>query len=192
MYSFFAMLFRQRFLYRWPLMKNTEQESVSQHSLEVASIAHALALIQKKCLGLSVSPEKAALYAIYHDASEVFTGDLPTPIKYFNDEMSTAYKKLEDVAQNRLLSLLPDYLRDEYEAVFSFENGEDKELRATIKAADKLAALIKCINEINSGNREFARAKETLERTLDAMNREDVRIFRRDFIDSFYLTLDDF
>ncbi len=196
MNNFFALLFRMRFINRWSLMKNSEAENVTQHSLEVAVIAHCLALIQKKRLGVDISPEKTAAFALYHDAAEIYTGDLPTPVKYFDGEITAAYKKIETVANRRLLEQLPDYLQDEYAPILGAPISDqpgptDNLIRETIKAADKLAALIKCVNELASGNKEFLKAKISLEKSLQEMNKEYVEIFMMDFMESFYLTLDE-
>ncbi len=192
MHNFFAMMLRMRLINRWPLMRNIETENVSQHSLEVAVIAHALALIQKKKLDIAISPERAAVYALYHDVSEIYTGDMPTPVKYLNDEITAAYKKVEEAANERLLTLLPDYLREEYEEILQPTPTEEMQhIKETVKAADKLAALIKCINELQSGNKEFLKSKQSLERVLNAMNKDYIRIFMEDFLPSFYLSLDE-
>jgi 5'-deoxynucleotidase len=189
--NFFAFIFRMKYINRWALMRNTRNENVSEHSLEVSVIAHALALIQKNRLGNSnIDPEKVALYAIYHDASEIITGDMPTPVKYFNQSISTAYKDIEHKASNSILGMLPDYLIDDYKDIF-LAKPEDKELWDTIKAADKISAYLKCIDEENSGNKEFGNAKNATLKSLKAMNRKDVEIFLEEFADGFSLTLDE-
>lgn len=189
--NFFAFIFRMKYINRWALMRNTRNENVSEHSLEVSVIAHALALIQKNRLGnISINPEKVALYAIYHDASEIITGDMPTPVKYFNQSISNAYKDLEHKASNSILNMLPDYLINDYKDIF-IAKPEDKELWDTIKAADKISAYLKCIDEENSGNKEFGNAKNSTLKSLKAMNRKDVDIFLEEFADGFNLTLDE-
>ena len=189
--NFFAFVFRMKYINRWALMKNTRNENVSEHSLEVSVIAHALALIQKNKLGNNnINPEKVAVYAMYHDTSEILTGDLPTPVKYFNKSINQAYKELEHKASKSILNMLPDYLIKDYESIF-IPNDEDKEIWATIKAADKISAYLKCIDEENSGNREFHNAKESILLALENMNRKDVQIFLEEFIDGFSLTLDE-
>jgi len=180
-----------KYINRWALMKNTRYENVTEHSLEVSVIAHALALIQKNKLGNNkINPEKVAVYAIYHDTSEIITGDLPTPVKYFNKSINLAYKDLEDRASKSILKMLPDYLINDYENIFIAKE-EDKEIWDTVKAADKISAYLKCIDEENSGNKEFHNAKETIIKTLKDMNRKDVEIFLEEFIHGFNLTLDE-
>ncbi len=189
--NFFAFIFRMKYINRWALMKNTRYENVTEHSLEVSVIAHALALIQKNKLGNNkINPEKVAVYAIYHDTSEIITGDLPTPVKYFNKSINLAYKDLEDRASKSILKMLPDYLINDYENIFIAKE-EDKEIWDTVKAADKISAYLKCIDEENSGNKEFNNAKETIIKTLKDMNRKDVEIFLEEFIHGFNLTLDE-
>lgn len=189
--NFFAFVFRMKYINRWALMRNTRYENVSEHSLEVSVIAHALALIQKNRLGnRSINPERVALYAIYHDASEIVTGDMPTPVKYFNQSISSAYKDLEHKASSSILNMLPDYLINDYRDIF-ITKPEDKELWDIVKAADKISAYLKCIDEENSGNKEFNNAKNATLKSLQAMNRKDVEIFLEEFVDGFSLTLDE-
>lgn len=189
--NFFAFIFRMKYINRWALMKNTRYENVTEHSLEVSVIAHALALIQKNKLGNNkINPEKVAVYALYHDTSEIITGDLPTPVKYFNKSINLAYKDLEDRASKSILKMLPDYLINDYENIFIAKE-EDKEIWDTVKAADKISAYLKCIDEENSGNKEFHNAKETIINILKEMNRKDVEIFLEEFIHGFNLTLDE-
>ncbi len=189
--NFFAFIFRMKYINRWALMKNTRYENVTEHSLEVSVIAHALALIQKNKLGNNkINPEKVAVYAIYHDTSEIITGDLPTPVKYFNKSINLAYKDLEYRASKSILKMLPDYLINDYENIFIAKEA-DKEIWDTVKAADKISAYLKCIDEENSGNKEFHNAKETIINTLKEMNRKDVEIFLEEFIHGFNLTLDE-
>lgn len=189
--NFFAFIFRMKYINRWALMKNTRHENVTEHSLEVSVIAHALALIQKNKLGNNkINPEKVAVYALYHDTSEIITGDLPTPVKYFNKSINLAYKDLEDRASKSILKMLPDYLINDYENIFIAKEA-DKEIWDTVKAADKISAYLKCIDEENSGNKEFYNAKETIINTLKEMNRKDVEIFLEEFIHGFNLTLDE-
>lgn len=189
--NFFAFVFRMKYINRWALMRNTRNENVSEHSLEVSVIAHALALIQKNRLeNSSINPEKVALYAIYHDATEIVTGDMPTPVKYFNQSINSAYKDLEKKASKSILNMLPDYLRDDYRDIF-IAKAEDKEIWDTVKAADKISAYLKCLDEENSGNREFENAKKSSLNALKDMNRKDVDIFLEEFADGFSLTLDE-
>lgn len=171
-------------------MRNTREENVSEHSLEVAVIAHALAIIQKKRLNKKIDTEKTVLYAVYHDVSEIFTGDLPTPVKYFNPSIKDAYKTVEISASRRLLSLLPEDLYDEYEPAL-IPKDDEKEIWQTIKAADKLSAYIKCLEEEKSGNNEFVKAEQSILNELKNMKREDVKIFLEEFIEGYSLTLDE-
>ncbi len=172
-------------------MRNTRNENVSEHSLEVSVVAHALALIQKNKLGCKdINPEKVALYAIYHDATEIITGDLPTPIKYFNKDIKHAYKNLEVIAGNSILNMLPDYMKNDYDNIFN-EKEEDKHIWETVKAADKICAYFKCVDEENSGNKEFKEAKIATLKSIKKMDREDVKIFFEEFSQGFNLTLDE-
>lgn len=188
--NFYAFISRMKYINRWGLMRNIKDENVSEHSLEVSVIAHALTIIQKKRLNKKVEPEKTALYAIYHDSSEIFTGDLPTPVKYFNHTIKTAYKDVEHYANQRLLNLLPKDFYDEYEAIL-IPKEEEIEIWKTIKAADKISAYIKCVEEEKSGNKEFVKAKQSILNEIKDMNREDVNIFMEEFMDGYELTLDE-
>jgi len=188
--NFFAFISRMKYINRWGLMRNIRDENVAEHSLDVAVIAHALTIIQKKRLNLEVNPEKTALYAIYHDSSEIFTGDMPTPVKYFNSVIKTAYKEVELTANKKLLNLLPDDFYEDYEAVL-IPREEESEIWKTIKAADKISAYIKCIEEEKSGNKEFLKAKQSIFNEISNMDREDVKIFMNEFLDGYSLTLDE-
>ena len=188
--NFFAFISRMKYINRWGLMRNIKDENVSEHSLDVAVIAHALTIIQKRRLNMDVNPDKTALYAIYHDASEIFTGDLPTPVKYFNTVIKTAYKDVELAASKRLLKLLPEDFYSDYEAVL-IPREDEKEIWKTIKAADKISAYIKCLEEEKSGNREFLKAKQSILMDLNSMEREDVDIFMSEFLEGYELTLDE-
>lgn len=188
--NFFAFISRMKYINRWGLMRNIKEENVSEHSLEVAVIAHALSIIQKKRLNMDINPEKTALYAIYHDSSEIFTGDLPTPVKYFNSTIKTAYKDVERSASMKLLNMLPEDFYGEYENVL-IPVEEEKDIWKTIKAADKISAYIKCIEEEKSGNKEFIKAKQSILDEIKNMNRQDVDIFMEEFIDGYNLTLDE-
>ena len=179
-YPFFATVSRMKYIERWALMRNSRAENLSEHSLEVAVIAHALCTIGNVRYGRQLSAERAALFALYHDVSEIITGDLPTPVKYFNPEIENAYRKVEHVAIDELLKQLPDDLKDIYADIL-YEN--DEELRIIVKAADKLSALIKCIEEESAGNTEFRTAASSTEKSLRSMIRDCPMI--QDFIDSF-------
>ncbi len=188
--NFFAFISRMKYINRWGLMRSIKEENVSEHSLDVAVIAHALTIIQKKRLGKNSDPHKTALYAIYHDASEILTGDMPTPVKYFNPSIKTAYKEVELSAVKSLLKLLPEDFYDDYEPVL-IPREEDSEIWKTIKAADKISAYIKCIEEEKSGNREFIKAKQSLFKEINNMDRQDIKIFMDEFLEGYSLTLDE-
>lgn len=185
---FLAMLFRMKYIHRWGLMRNLRQENLSEHTLETAFIAHTLAVIAKKRLGKDIDPAKVALCAMYHDASEIITGDMPTPVKYFNSEIVEAYKKIERGAQQKLLEMLPADLLEEYTGVLTDCDGQIQKL---VKAADKLSALIKCTEELSQGNREFEVAYRQVLKAIDAMELPEVEIFKQEFLDSFKLSLDE-
>jgi 5'-deoxynucleotidase len=188
MNRFFAMLSRMKYIDRWGLMNNTKTENISEHSLETAILAHALVNIANVRLGESLDADKAAVIAMFHDAGEIITGDMPTPIKYYNPEIKNAYKAIEKVAEDRLISMLPEDLRDIYRPVIS---AEDKTLERYVKAADKLSALIKCIEEVRMGNNEFLKAKESTEASICAMNLPALDIFMKECMPAYYLTLDE-
>lgn len=188
--NFFAMMSRMKYIERWALMRNSQSENISEHSLEVSMLAHGLAVIGKRRLGSKVDQEKTALVALYHDSTEIITGDMPTPIKYYNQEIQEAFKEIETLAANRLLGMLPADIREEYEALFFPREGEEH-MWKLVKAADKLSALIKCIQEEKAGNTEFASAKRTLTETLLKMNLEEVNIFMEEFLPAYYKTLDE-
>ena len=187
---YFAYLARMKFIQRWGLMRNTLHENIQEHSLQVAMIAHALALINNRRFGASIDPERTALLAVFHDAEEVITGDMPTPIKYFSPQVAQAIDGLEAVAKDRLLKMLPADLRPDYESLF-FAVDADDEAWSCVKAADKICAYLKCVEEHKAGNAEFGRAEETLRAELDAHPDPAVRAFLDTFTDSFRLTLDE-
>ncbi|HAQ42209.1 MAG TPA: 5'-deoxynucleotidase [Clostridiales bacterium] len=188
--NFFAFISRMKYINRWGLMRSIKEENVSEHSLDVAVIAHALAIIQKKRLNMNTDLYKTVLYAIYHDASEILTGDLPTPVKYFNPAINKAYKEVEMSANRILLEMLPDDFRDDYASVL-VPRDEDAEIWKTVKAADKISAYIKCIEEEKSGNREFIKAKQSLLKEINNMDKQDVKIFMDEFLEGYGLTLDE-
>ncbi len=181
-YSFFALLSRMKYINRWGLMRNARQENLCEHTLEVTYIAHALALMS------GVEPSRAVFCALYHDCSEIITGDLPTPIKYDNPEIRKNYREIERTAEKRLLSALPKELSKEYESCF-FE--EDEQVRKLVKAADKLSALLKCVEEIQMGNRDFLSAREAQLSALKAMKLPAVDQFLEQFLPSYERTLDE-
>ena len=184
---FFAMLSRMKNIYRWGLMRNTKAESLSEHSLEVAFIAHALALIKNKRFGGSLNAEHIAVAAMFHDTSEIITGDMPTPVKYYNEEIKKVYKQIEAVADNTLINMLPEDLKEDYLPLYTLDEEEKK----IIKAADKISALIKCIEELNMGNREFETAEKSTREKLKALKAPEVDVFLDEFMGSFNLTLDE-
>ncbi|OGT96284.1 MAG: 5'-deoxynucleotidase [Geobacteraceae bacterium GWB2_52_12] len=188
-YDFFAFLSRMRYISRWGLMRNTVPENIQEHSLDVAIIAHALAMIRNTYFDGDLDPNKVAMYGIFHDASEIFTGDMPTPVKHFNPNFKRSFHQLEDRARRRLLAMLPAELAEEYEPLFFFE--EEPEYVALVKAADKIAALAKCIEEEKSGNREFRRAGAEHLEHLSASPLPEVRYFMEKFLPGYRLSLDE-
>lgn len=188
--AFFAIISRMKYIDRWALMRNTHSENLSEHSLDTAIIAHALAVIRNRRFGGRVNPERAALLAIFHDVPEVITGDMPTPVKYFSNEIRSAYAEVENAAENQLLALLPDDLRNEYAPLIAHE-GEDAELLKIVKCADKLSALIKCIEEEKACNREFSAARASTEQAIRDMGLPEGMEFLEKFIPPFMLTLDE-
>ena len=187
-YAFFAYLSRLKLIRRWSLMRNTQSENDAEHSLQVAMIAHAIAVIGRDRYGRDTDPEHVLALAVYHDATEVMTGDLPTPVKYHNDELRSAYRRLEDVSADRLLALLPLDLRPAFTPCLKQEPGYD---RSIVKAADRISAYIKCLEEKRAGNREFDYAAENVRRSLDEITLPEVTDFLRDFLPAFEMTLDE-
>ena len=193
-YSYFALLSRMKYINRWALMRSAREENLSEHCLEVAILTHALCVIGNKKWNKNLSVEKAVLRALYHDAAEILTGDMPTPVKYRKEELKTAYKKVEKEAEERLLSTLPQYLTEEFGKVFfpedyatlSYEN-------KLIKAADKLSALIKCEEELRAGNQEFSTAAMSIRKKVEEMAEElpELKCFIEDFLPEYGKTLDE-
>ena len=186
-HKFYALVSRMRYITRWGLMRNTFSENIAEHSHMVAVLAHGLALIRRDVLGLDADPERCATAALYHDASEILTGDLPTPIKYYNPEIKQAYKQVERVSGDKLLSMLPAELREGM-APFIYET--DETTHAIVKAADKLSAHIKCIEELKAGNLEFESAAAQTRRALEEMRLPELDWFLAHCLDSFRLNLD--
>ncbi len=186
--SFFAYIFRMRYIARWALMRNTRTENVEEHSYEVAVLAHALAVVGQEIFHKDVSPDRVATAALFHDAPEIITGDLPTPIKYFNPAIKSAYDQVEAVAQDKLLGMLPPELTEAYAPLLRVE---DPKVRCYIKAADKLAAWLKCLEERKAGNREFVQAEEETLHALKDMNMDEVTWFLEHMGEAFGLTLDE-
>lgn len=216
MYSFFAMMARMKYINRWALMRNTREEDVSEHSLEVAMIAHGLAILSKERYSIDVDEARVALKGIYHDANEIITGDMPTPVKYYDDDIRAAYKRVENIASHTLMNKLPSDMKKYYQPLLFGEeealdfldkledgspvdadtlNSDRKALDAyewrLVKAADKLSALIKCIEEKNSGNHEFESAYASTEQTLQSMDIPAVDDFLNEFLPAYELTLDE-
>ena len=187
---FFALLSRLKYIERWALMRSSSPENLAEHSLEVAMIAHALCVIGNQRYGRSLNAERAALLGMYHDASEIITGDMPTPVKYFNPQIRLAYAEVEQAAEERLLATLPADLRPTYDAILCGE--QDDYLHRLVKAADKISALIKCVDEAHAGNAEFATAAQSTQQTLDKMAGElpEVADFMAEFLPSYGRTLD--
>lgn len=187
-FSFFASLSRLKLIRRWSLMRNTVPENDAEHSLQVAMIAHALAVIARDRYGRNVDPEHVLSLAVYHDATEVMTGDLPTPVKYHNDELRGAYRRLEDLSSERLLALLPEDMKPAFTPYMKQEPGYEHTL---VKAADRISAFIKCMEEQRAGNREFDYAAENIRRGIAAIDLPEVRDFLEDFLPAFDMTLDE-
>ena len=188
-YDFYAYMDRMKYIKRWQLMRSVREENIMEHSQSVAILTHALALIRNKIFGGNVDVNKAVLYALYHETAEVMTGDLPTPIKYFNHRIQGEYKQLERLSCEKLLSMLPAELESELSAyVLNDESSEEYKL---VKAADKLSAYIKCLEELRSGNAEFSKAKKTIEADLKRRDMPELDYFFEHFISSYSLTLDE-
>ena len=187
-YSFFACLSRLKLIRRWSLMRNTVPENDAEHSLQVAMIAHALAVIARDRYGKQIDPEHVLSLAVYHDATEVMTGDLPTPVKYHNDELRGAYHRLEELSADRLLELLPEDMQPAFTPYMKQESGYDHTL---VKAADRISAFIKCMEEQRAGNREFDYAAENIRKSIAAIDLPEVRDFLADFLPAFDMTLDE-
>ena len=199
--AFFAFVSRMRYINRWALMRNTRHESLEEHSLQVAMIAHAIAVIRAKyypadSLGrarVEISPDRAATMAIYHDADEIIVGDMPTPVKYMNPQIESVFKNIEMQASTRLLSMLPDEIRLEYQALLLPEKDDlvVAETVKIVKAADKISALIKCMEEKKAGNSEFDPAFRKLQMIVDEIDLPEVKHFVREFLPAYGLTLDE-
>ncbi len=189
MYKFFAFLNRMKYIKRWSLMRSVREENIMEHSQQVAVIAHALALINNKICNGNADVGKTVLLAQYHEVGEVITGDLPTPIKYFNLEIKNAYKDLEKGASERLLNMLPDMLKEEYRE-YILPNEESFEYKL-VKAADRLAAYLKCVEEVKAGNSEFKKARSTIGLELKNLKRPEVDYYLKEFAPAFDLSLDE-
>lgn len=187
-YGFFAMISRMKYIDRWALMRNTERESLDSHSMEVAVVAHALALIGNRRFGKSYDENRVAVLGLYHDAHEIITGDMPTPVKYRNKVILDAYKEIEGEASERLVSMLPEDMRDVFRDILN-EN-DDEELIKLVKAADRISALIKCIEERKAGNTEFKKAEASTKKKIIAMDVPEANVFLEEFLPAYEKTLD--
>ncbi|MCI8373895.1 MAG: 5'-deoxynucleotidase [Lachnospiraceae bacterium] len=190
MNSFFAMMSRMKYIDRWALMRNSRDENLSEHSLEVSMIAHALAVIGTTGLKKELNAERAAVLGLYHDATEIITGDMPTPVKYYNTEIKNTYKDIERKASHTLLRMLPDSMQEAYRRIFE-KQSEDDYLWKLVKAADKLSAYIKCVEEEQTGNLEFVRAKEQTLCHIRQMRLPEAELFLEYFMDAYGKNLDE-
>lgn len=188
-FGFFALISRMKYIGRWGLMRNSEPENIQEHSHMVAVLAHALAVVSREIYGLDCDPEKCASLALFHDASEIITGDLPTPIKYHNRDLCAAYQQVEELSVKRLVSMLPVELKSIYEPILTQK--VDERHKILVKAADKLAAYIKCVEERKAGNNEFSRAEAQTRAALEAYDLPAVSYFLQNFMPAFELTLDE-
>ena len=187
-YSFYALVSRMKNITRWSLMRNSFAENVQEHSHMVAVIAHSLAVIRQEVFGIPCNADRAASVALFHDASEIYTGDMPTPIKYFNPEIMTAYKQVEELASEKLVSTLPEKLQGAYRNLLL---NDDEDIEKIVKAADKLSAYIKCIEELKSGSDEFRQAASQTMAKIKSLDMPEVDYFVENFIPAFELTLDE-
>ena len=187
--SFFAMMSRMKYINRWALMRNSYPENISEHSLEVGMLAHVLTLIGNKKCGKKLNAERAALIGMYHDCTEIITGDMPTPVKYYNADIKDAYKEIEETAARNLLDRLPDDMVSEYEKYLLPK--DDVSVMKLVKAADKISALIKCIEEEKTGNREFNHAKESTYKAIKNFGCDEADIFCKKFVPEYEKTLDE-
>lgn len=187
--NFYALIGRMKYINRWGLMRSSIPENIEGHSFQVSVIAHALAVIGNSFFNKAYNPEKIALYGLYHDASEIITGDMPTPVKYYNPEIKQAYQVVEEISKKRLLAMLPAELQPAYEEILFFEE-KDKACYSIVKAADRISAYIKCVEELNAGNSEFADAAKTIQASIAALNLPEANYFMEHCINGFRLTLD--
>ena len=189
-HHFFAFISRMKYINRWGLMRNTQSENIQEHSLQVAMIAHALAIIKNEIFEEYIDAQRVAVLGMFHDCNETITGDLPTPINYFNIDIVKAYKKVEEISKNKLISMLPEKLKSSYSELL-FNNKKEDENWKLVKAADKISAYIKCKEEEKAGNNEFKKANETIFKAIKDMNIKEVNYFMDNFIPSFSLTIDE-
>ena len=191
MYHFFAILSRMKYINRWGLMRNTRSENLCEHSFEAAVIAHALAVLRNRRFGGHADEQRAAVLALFHDSTEIVTGDMPTPVKYYSPRIRSAYGEVEKVAREKLLGFLPEDLRQDYRPLLGEPLESDRELMPLVKAADKLSAIIKCVEEQRMGNREFASAEAALRKAVEDMHLPEADCFVEEFLPSYSLTLDE-
>lgn len=185
--NYYAMLFRMKYINRWALMRNLRPETLSEHTLETAFIAHCLAIIAKNRFSEEIDPDRVAVTALFHDTAEVITGDLPTPVKYYNEDIKSAYKNIEAAAEDKLLELIPADLRDAFAPYYHPE----QKTEIYVKAADKFSALIKCREELNLGNKEFASAAKSAEKAIKALKLPAADVFLKEFVPAFETDLDE-
>lgn len=190
-FHFFALLSRMKYIARWGLMRNTQSENIQEHSLQVGVIAHALGLINNKYFGGNINSDRIAVLGMYHDCNEIITGDLPTPVKYHNPAIKKAYKEIEEVSKNKLISLLPDELAKEYKSILFHEENSDSYEAKIVKAADRISAYIKCVEEAKAGNTEFKKASESIYNDIVNLKMPEVDYFLNNFMASFFLSLDE-
>lgn len=207
--TFYAYISRMKYINRWGLMRNTDTENIQEHSLEVAILAHALAIIHNEFLPGGaledakrpdgseygkvtgrLEPEKACLFAVFHDSDEIITGDMPTPIKYFNPVIKENYHKIEEISKEKLVSMLPEFLQSTYRDILFYDSGSP-EYYPVVKAADRLSAHIKCVKEVQAGNIEFTKAKKATFDSMTGMKLPELDYFTDHFLDSYGLTLDE-
>ncbi len=188
MSSFFAYMNRMKYIERWSLMRSTRKENIMEHSQQVAMFAHAIALIGNKLFNKNYNADRIGMIAVYHETSEVITGDLPTPIKYFNPEIKSAYKALEKTSEEKLIGLLPEELQEDYRSIISDFTEEEYTI---MKCADKLSAYVECVEELKAGNREFAKAEKSIKKEIEKYDLPEVKYFIEKFLPSFELTLDE-
>ena len=188
MHHFFALISRMKYIYRWALMRNTRAENLSEHSKDVAMFAHALALLGNRRFGRAYNADRAAVLGLYHDACEILTGDMPTPVKYYNPGIRAAYKQVEGAALAKILDALPADLKPDYQPILTCD---DSELKVLVKAADKIAAYIKCVEERKTGNKEFDKASEATLKAIRDMSLPEADCFVDEFVPGYALTLDE-
>ena len=189
-YHFFAFISRMKYINRWGLMRNTHPENIQEHSLQVGVIAHALAVIYNSVFGGCLNADRIAVLGIYHDCNETITGDMPTPIKYFNPEISKAYKDVEAISKKKLIDMLPDELKETFSDILIQEKDDDR-CWHIVKAADRISAYIKCLEEEKAGNRDFKKAGEAIYKSILQLELPEVKYFMEKFLPSFLLTLDE-